>query len=799
MQEVSFSNNGKYSSNGHHSSGPGLQENKGFDLHEGLDKVLRNWYWFALSICMLLFAAWLYLRYATPEYNVSAKLLIEDSQKNGGTPGQDALQQLQLFDNKSSVDNEVEILKSRFLMEKVVMNLQLNVSYYVEGMVKEAEQFGKLPFNFNWVSLNDSLKAVKYEVNPVGTDKFSINRGNLTRQGKWGDTLHFPEGVLRVVRNPQFPFVQDKYIVKVISIDRAVAMYRKLVNFNIPNKQVSTIDMTLSTNLPEKGERIVNKIIETYLQASIEDKNKIADSTISFVDKRLVLVSRELNNVEKDIQSFKESNKVANLDEQAKLMVSGTSDYKKQLTDLQIRLNVVESLEQYVQDDTNNKRVVPSSLIVQDPTFVALIEKYNSLQMEKGRQLLSSTESNPYIQNLDKQLASLRTDLKSNLGNVKKGLQLSVSELEGGANALNQQIRQVPAKERVYLDYSRQQAIKQELYVFLLKKREESAISKSSNMAIARIIDPAKSDSAPFKPKKMPIYIVALLFGAVIPMGLLYLKDLLNKRVSSKQDILSGTSVGILAEIGHSGDKDMLIIDKTKVSPIVEQFRSMRTNLQFVLSGADQKVILLTSSMGGEGKSFIASNLAMVLALSGKKVVLMEMDLRKPKISINLGIPNTVGFSTFAIGKTPLEAILKPTSFHENFYVIPSGPIPPNPAELLLLDQTTQLFKELRNRFDYIIVDTAPIGLVTDAQLLGRQADTTLYLVRQGYTFKQQLQLPQELQAKGKMPRLNLVVNDVKAGGSYGYGYGGYGGYGYGGYGVEEKKGLLQKVKNIFS
>lgn len=800
MQEVNFnSNNGKFGANGQSNNAFSLPETKGFDINKSIDRILRHWYWFILSIAMTIFASWLYLRYTAPEYNVSAKLLIEDNQKNGGNAEQQALEQLQLFDNKSNVDNEVEILKSRFLMEKVVRNLQLNVSYFIEGRVKEAELFGKLPFSLKWVTLNDSLHTINYILSPTGTDKFLISRGDEKREVKWGDTLQFPEGTIKVVRHAEYPFLEHNYIVKVTSIDKAVALYRKLTAFNIPNKQVSTIDMNLITTIPEKGEQVVNKIIEAYLQASIEDKNKIADSTISFIDKRLVLVSRELNGVEKDIQTFKENNKLADLDEQSKLLVAGTGDYKKQLTDLQIRLNVVESLEQYVDDDTNNKRVVPSSLVVQDPTFVAIIEKYNSLQLEKARQLLSSTETNPFIQNIDKQLISLRADLKSNLSSMKKGLEVSIKELEGGSQALSQQIRQVPAKERVFLDFSRQQAIRQELYIFLLKKREEAAISKSSNMAIARIVDPAKSEATPFKPKKMPVYVVAFILGAIIPAAILYVIDLLNKRISSKDDILSGTTVGILAEIGHSRERDMIIVDKEKVSPIVEQFRSMRTNLQFVLSGANEKVILLTSSMGGEGKSFIASNLAMVLALSGKKVILMEMDLRKPKISINLGLSNTIGFSTYVIGKTSLESIIRPSGFHENFFVMSSGPIPPNPAELLLLDQTTLLFKELRNKFDYIIIDTAPIGLVTDAQLLGRHADATLYLIRQGYTFKQQLQLPQELYAKHKMPKLNLIVNDVKAGSSYGYGYGGYGYSGYGGYGFEEKKGAFRKIKEIFS
>jgi capsular exopolysaccharide synthesis family protein len=770
----------------------------GIDLRRLIDKLGMNWYWFALCVTLGLVMAWLYLRYATPDYKINAKILVQDEQKGGNVPGAEVLQQLQVFSNKSNVDNEVEILESRSLMEQVVRNLQLNVSYFLEGRFKTTEVFRRLPFTVNWSAFNDSLRGVSYYIEPLSEKKFKISREDVfEKEVTWGDTLQLPEGILQVQRQPYYPINKDRYIVKVVSVDAAVGSYQGKLNVAIPNKQVSVIDLTLVSAIPGKGEWILNELVNAYMRASVDAKNRIADSTIAFVDNRLALVSRELTGVERNIQEFKQANQLADLSEQAKLLISSTGDFTRQLTEQEVKLSVIISLEQYLTDEKNGKRMVPSSLVLQDPTFISLLQKYNNFQLERERLLISNTPANPVIQNIDIQLQNLRADIQSNLASFKAGVETTINELKGRSGQLDQKIQQVPAKERVFLDYSRQQAIKQELYLFLLKKREESAISKSANLAVARVIDTAKSDALPYMPKRTLIYLVGILLGVILPSAILYLKDLLNRRVTNKQDITGNTPVPVLAEVSHTKEHDDIVVRDNAVSPIAEQFRAMRTNLQFILSGAQEKVILLTSSMSGEGKSFVAMNLAATLALSGKKVVLMEMDLRKPKISEKLGLPNKYGFSTYAIGKTPIESLIQPSGVHDNFWVITSGPIPPNPAELLLLEHTKQLFVTLRKEFDYIVIDTAPVGLVTDAQLLGYLADATLFLVRQGYTFKQQLQLSKDLYMQNKLPRMNIVVNDVKAGKGYGYSYGYQYGYNYG-YANNHPKSLVEKMKLTF-
>jgi len=775
------------------------QEQQTISLRTLVDNFIANWYWFALFVILGLAAAWLFLRYATPTYNINAKILVQDEQKGGDIPGEEVLQQLQIFTNKSNVDNEVEILQSRSLMEMVVRNLQLNISYWQEGRVKTGELFRRVPFMAHWLNVRDSLDEVRYLVTPLSEQKFRFGNEKMPdTERNWGDTIHLAQGIIQIDRRTYFPLVKEPYIIKLVSIDAAVANYQQKLTVSIPNKQVSTIDLQLATAIPEKGETILNELINAYLRTSVEVKNRIADSTIAFVDNRLALVSRELTGVEKNIQQFKQANQLADLTEQAKLLIAGTGDFSKLLTEQEVKLSVVNTLEQYMTDESNSKRMVPSTLVVQDPTFIALVQKYNNFQVERERLLISNTPSNPLVQNIDLQLRNLRTDLQSNLASFKSGLQASIAELKGRSGQLDQKIQEVPAKERVFLDYSRQQAIKQELYLFLLKKREESAISKSSNLAVARIIDAAKSEAFPAMPKRLLTYLVCFMLGIIFPAVFLYLKDLLNRRVRRKQDITAGTPVPILSEVGHTKEHDDVVVGKDAVTPIAEQFRAMRTNLQFLLSGAQERVILLTSSMSGEGKSFVAMNLAATLALSGKKVVLMELDLRKPKISEKLKLNNKQGFSTYVIGKTSYAQLVQPSGIHENCWVIPSGPVPPNPAELLLLDTTKQLFADLRKQFDYIVIDTAPVGLVTDAQLLGYLADVTLYLVRQGYTFKQQLLLSKELYQQGKLPRMNLVVNDVKAGSGYGYGYGYQYGYNYGYANEHANKSLARKMRLTF-
>lgn len=761
-----------------------------FNVHRIIGELRRNWIWFAGSVLVCLALAFLYLRYSTPVYKINATLLVKDDQKGADIGGANAnvLQDLGLFAGKSNVDNEVEILKSRTLMESAVQDMQLNVRYFSEGRIKSKEVFTKMPFRVAFVplyadSIRHDVHDFKFDVNPKG---FSASGLGNSWQGKWGDTVNTSIGRMLVylpAGNAKLPEAET-YTIQVRSVDDVVAGYMRNLTAVVTNKQVSTINLTLQEELPRKGEAILNTLIETYMRNNVNDKNRIADSTIKFIDERLGLVGAELTGIEKQIQEFKTNNKLADITEQSKQLISNTGDYVKLLTQSEVQLNVVQSLNKYLAANGNSRSVIPSSLVVQNPALSGIVDAYNKLQMDRERLLMTNTEESPLVRNLDQQISNLRAEMNNSLASLQKELQVTVQEYRRHAGGLDNAIAQVPAKERIYLEYSRQQNIKQELYLFLLTKREETALTKSSTMSNIRIVDAAKSDSGPFKPKRPLIMASALLLGLMLPAGFLYLWNILNTKLGNKEDITTRTAAPILGEIGRNIENYAIVVNRKSRSHIAEQFRSLRTNIQFLLTHRDQKTILVTSSMSGEGKSFVAMNLASTFALLGKKVVLMELDLRKPKISQHLSLDRSAGFSTYAIGLSDLEHIVVPSGVQENLYVITSGPIPPNPAELIMEQRSRELFELLKEHFDYIIIDSAPIGLVTDAQLLKEHADATLYLVRQGVTFKDQIRMADEFYRGNKFPKMSLVVNDIDMKKGKGYGYYGYG-YGYGYYGDE--------------
>ena len=769
-----------------------------FDIKKVLAKIIGHWPLYALCIVVSFVIGYLYLRYSTPVYKIHAGVLIKDDKKSGEIDNAELLSDLGLSSKGKNVDNEVEILKSRTLMHEVVKDLQLNISYLVSGNVKTNESFNNRPFNMRFIPLfEDSIKnkTYNYQVKLINTTGFEITGNDKNWKGKWGDTLVLPPGRI-VMERTYFPFEKsdNEYTVNITSYKNAVRKYMSALSVQIANKQASIINLTIDEETPVKGEAILDKLIKVYMQASVDDKNLIADSTIGFIDNRLQLVGEELTGIEKEIQTFKQDNTFTDLTEQSKVLLSSNQDAFKELSKQQVQLNIITSLEQYLKDNNNSRRIVPASLTIQNDVLNSFIDKYNTLQLERQRMLVSNTEDNPVVKNFDQQLDNIKADLMESMASVKRSMEVGIRSMQGQANSANDKLRQLPPKERIYLEYSRQQNIKQELYLFLLKKREETAISKSSTIANARIIDAPAADEDPFKPKRASIMMIAMLLGLLIPSAVVYLKEILSHKITSKTDITGSTDIPIIAEIGHFEGTNSVAVSKNSTSPLSEQFRALRTNLQFTMAHEGAKTVLLTSSMSGEGKSFVAINLATTLALSGKKVVLMELDLRKPKISKHLNLDSRFGFSSYVIKQAEYNQILLPSGLEDSLYVITSGPIPPNPAELLMMPRVEELFTNLKRDFDYIIIDSAPIGLVTDAQLLGRFADTTLYVVRQGYTLKPQLQIPDGLVAEQKMSGLHLVVNDVKMSFGYGYGYG----YGYGGYGNLEENGKKGGWKKIF-
>jgi capsular exopolysaccharide synthesis family protein len=763
------------------------------ELQKIVSIFFANWKVFAISIIVCLFLVFLFIAFSTPKYYIHAKILVEDDENSGASMLNSSGSMLKdfggLFNQKSNVDNEADIVQTRDLMSKVVRQLSLNIEYYQGGPLKGFELYKTAPFLVIPVNIEDSVGKTEFAVTPVSTDKFTLydSKADLKVAGKFGDTLKV-EGVgAFAIQKTSYPFnPEESYSVVINSVDAAIYTYLAWLDVRIPNKQVTTIDLQLQSSIPEKGEDVLNALISAYIKGNLDEKNKIADSTLKFISERLDSVKDELNGVEKTVQYFKQTNNIADLEEQSKLLLDNSSDFYKQLNQVDVQIQVAGSMLKYLKDPANSKRVVPSLLANTDPSFAGLFEKYNALQVQRDALSLSNTENNPVVKNLNGQINNLRTDLINNLTNQFNALQISRDKLVKENSNIRGEINKVPSKERQFLDLSRQQEMKQNLYLYLLQKKEETAISKAANIPTVRMIDSPKSEIEPFSPQKPLLLVAGLFVGTVLPFAFIIAKRSINNKVSSRDDLENGSSIPICGEINHHRGKTNLIVKDNSRSPISEQFRAIRTNLKFIIRNVENPIVLLTSSMSGEGKSFIATNLALTYALSNKKVLLVELDLRKPKISYNLKLNNDTGFSNYVISEINIDSIIQPSGVNDNLFVLGSGPIPPNPAELLLSSKVRLLFEQLRQKFDFIIIDAPPVGLVTDALIASEFSDANLYVVRAKYTFKGQLAIANELMASGKMKQVYFILNDADLDRSRNYHYG-YG-YGYGYYAEDAKK-----------
>ena len=760
------------------------EEDSGLDLKKIIYLFLQNWVWFAASVIICFLVAFLYLRYATPVYNINSKILIKDDQGSAAGDQQDLLSELDIFNTKNNVNDEKAILQTYYLVKKVVDEMQLNVSYFTVGNIKSTELYKKSPFKIKLLYLKDSIPTQYFDLN-FSADKssFTIQNDSINKAFHLYDTVKTTDAIFVLQPAVIQPNEESKYQIVINTPSATAEKYLKNISFDISDKLASVIEISLEETVPEKGEDVLNKLYEVYTRMNEEDKNKIADSTISFIDERLAAVSTELSGVEKDIEQFKVKNQLStDMSEQANLILNNASDFQKQIIQQDVQINVIESIQDHLK--SNEPRVVPNAASISDPTYISAVQGYNALVLERDRQLQTTKPDNPVIKNLDNQIETVKKNLITTLENIKKEMQIAKTQLANKNDQLLQQIKTGPEKERVYLDISRQQDVKQQLYLYLLQKREETAISKSGTLANSRFIEPGKSDELPFKPQKPLVYLAALCLGILLPAGIIYVKNLLNNTITDNNDITKQTSVPILGEIGHNNLGKTIVAEQNSRTVLAEQFRAIRTNLQFLLKGKEQQVVMITSSTSGEGKSFLTVNLGSALAISDKKVVVLELDLRKPKISKELGLTNNTGFSDYLISKCTREEIIKPTSIHPNLFLISSGTIPPNPAELLLDKQVDELFSWLKTKFDYIIVDTPPVGVVIDGVLIGRLANSSIYVIRQNYTLRQQLRIINDFKQNEKMPNLSIIVNDVQLNKLYGYGYK-YGyhysyGYGYG-------------------
>ncbi|HEX7845161.1 MAG TPA: polysaccharide biosynthesis tyrosine autokinase, partial [Chitinophagaceae bacterium] len=520
-------------------------------------------------------------------------------------------------------------------------------------------------------------------------------------------------------------------------------------------------------------------------------------------NERVAKLGKELDSLIDARNNYAIRNNIIDVEGQSGAYLENITATDKLINEQQLQLNVADMVKDYLSDKQNefSKVVVPSPLSLADATLGALVEGYNTLQMER-RSLLDANvpAENPAVKEKNEQIEKVRLSILENLKNIRSSINLSVSRLKSQSSTSEGQLKNLPVVTKVFNEYTRQIETKLALYKLLQEEGERTAISRSANIANSKIIDRASASGTPVKPNRRTIQILAILLGLGIPALFIFIKEVLNDKISTRFDIEKITSAPILGEVGHSYADKTLIVNKTSRSMVAEQFRIIRSNLQYIVGKSEKNVLLVTSSFSGEGKSFVSTNVGAALALAGKKTVLLEFDIRKPKILSGLAMEKAPGISNFLVGKANIQDLVRPVPDQPNLFVIGCGPIPPNPSELLLDEKVDEMFKWLKENFDVVIIDTAPVGMVSDAMTLGKYADCTLYLVRQGHTFKKQIALIDELYRENKLPKVSIIINDVKikpgygyyGSGRYGYGYG----YGVGGYYEEEHppKTFLEKV-----
>lgn len=768
-------------------------------------KVIGNWYWYVLSIILFIGLGVLFALFSAPRYEVKGRVLVTGYGPQGrtitGTSEATMLNDLGLFSVPNSVLNELEIIHSQTLMNKTVHDLQLNVTYWGQGKIRYEETYKASPFFITLTSLNQLQDPLEFDVR-INKNKVTFRNedNDSTFSMNFGDSVNI--GYCRFVleRNPDVTENDPKHKLGMIvnNYNNTLDYYLNNIEAITTNEFVNIIDLTLDGPTPQRGEDVLKHLINLYVHSDIDEKNKVADSTIAFINDRLISVSADLTNIDKDIESFKKQNRLTDLSEDSKVLIQNSAATASDLADKEVQVKIINDLEGYLRDDKNNTRIMPTTAPIQDPAFVQTLEKYNALQLQRQTYLANTTEANPVVQSTDIQLKQLRGDLLSMMSTYRNGINTQQEELRSRTGSMIGNIEKVPTQERVYLDFTRRQNVMQQLYSYLLTTKEQTAVSKSNNIGPIRVVDEPTRGPVPYFPNMLIIGAVAIFLGLLIPSIVIFMKELLNTKVISSDDIQNHTNVPVVAEISHSKGDKQIVVTRDSRSEIGEQFRTLRTNLQFLLPNASDKIMMTTSSMGGEGKSFVAMNLAATLALSGKKVLLMELDLRKPRISSTLNVDNSMGFSNYIVSDIKVNDVIKPSGIHPNCMLLGSGSLPPNPAELLVHPKVNTLFTEIRNQFDYVIVDCSPVGLVTDALLLSRYADIVLYVVRQRYTFKKQINMIQALANDRKFKKLDIIFNDVKALPGYGYGYG-YG-YSYGykyGYGYYDEKPSF--FKRLFS
>ncbi len=785
-----------------------VQSNKtnSSSIRDMLLRYLVNLPLFILSMVICLGGANIYLRYIDKVYMASSQILVGGSSAVSAN-NTDLVSQGLFGVRAINIDNELELLRSKKLIDRVVRKGKFNIRYYNEGTIKRMELYNQSPLLVDYVNVTDS--SVFWSISITKID----NRGAMYQIGKasakrfnWGDTLILPFG--KIVINKRTSLVsggENPHTIEWTSIRAATEDIRGGLSVKSLSVRTTIISLTLVSSNPLRAADILNLLGYEFAEQDVELKREISISTLNFIDDRLRVVSNDLRRIDSSKVDLNGNARFLDVASELIYYQNKYGSTENRLEEAFIDTAVIRLLEDYVKDDRNKFRKIFSPLGLGDPTLSATISRYNDLVTERDKAAFENPDDNIIMGAIENKLENMRTNVLISLGNVKRAYALRIEIYNERNNEYADKMGAIPDKNALEMELKKQKELKERLYLYLLQKREETAIAAISSKSNYSNIDAASYSPIPIEPKEGQIKNFAFLLGLVVPIALLYLFDLLNDKIISRNDVTNKTSIPVVGEISHLDGKDEIVVNKSR-SIIAEQFRIMRSNLQFMLPvnrDGKAKTFLITSTISGEGKSFISTNLAGVLELTEKKVALLEFDLRKLKsLKIIKNEEFNKGITNFLIGQTDdLKEIAYTLEDFPNLDVFKTGPLPPNPSELMISDRMELFFDQLKDAYDYIVIDSAPVGLVSDAFALNRFADVTIFIVRQRFSLKKQLDFVNELKDTQKFNNIVLAINDINLSGRYGYygygysygyqynyGYGTYGGGGYGAYGNTARK-----------
>ena len=753
-----------------HIEGKHFIQNDKSELKLEILKYLRKWPLFLFSTIIALILAWLYLRYTPPVYVTKSSLYVKI---RGAKSGE--LMEVKDFQNMAlpsglmanSVDNELSLLKSHPLLWNVVKKVGLDVKVISKGRVKDVDLYEKSPVFGSILSLNNSreFKSKSYEINPFDKNGFKLTDEKNLIKGNFGVPVKTSWGVFVLNRNPKINF-NEPLVISFINPKKIVMQLEASIDLSIPEKKSNIIELSRKETNPIRSERILNELMDQYNTDAIKDKNEEAYATANFIDERLKLITRELGGIENQKESFKEANKIADLQAQAQLNLQNASESTKKIMEYATQLEMVNSVLKMV-NSSGNDQLLPTN-IGMPSALDGMISEYNQLVLTRNRTLRQATNSNPAVVQFNKEITSLRELIKDNLKKSQANIQMSMGQTQEQMNLSKDALGKFPMQEKMFRSIERQQNLKEALFIYLLQKREETAIALSANTPKAKIVNPAFTIDSPVSPKKSNAYALALALGMLIPIGILYIVFALDTKIHSRRDIKKALQeIPFVGEIPNAGEIEDAVIMKNDFSGFAEAFRIMLTNIKFLINDkkeGETTVIMVSSSIKGEGKTTISTNTALALA-QNRKVLLIGADLRNPQLKKFTSHTNKRGLSDFLASKqaeTSLDSFIQTSNLNPNLDILPSGSIPQNPTYLLSNANMDKIYSALQSKYEFIILDTAPMLLVSDSFHLIKYADLLLYVIRADFTDVDMLEVASEINRENANNKLAIVLNDVK-------------------------------------